>query len=101
MDAGAFYVAFAVGREEAELGEAGSGRGDCDPDGADWLLGRAAAGPGDAGLTSVFHIYNTMNNPGAGGMPVASVLSLLLFMVISLVLALNKRLSKLWVSYDY
>ena len=60
-----------------------------------------AAGPGDAGLTSVFHIYNTMNNPGAGGMPVASVLSLLLFVVISLVLALNKRLSKLWVSYDY
>ena len=38
---------------------------------------------------------------GAGGMPVASVLSLLLFVVISLVLALNKRLSKLWVSYDY
>lgn len=34
-------------------------------------------------------------------MPVASVLSLLLFVVISLVLALNKRLSKLWVSYDY
>ena len=60
-----------------------------------------AAGPGDAGRTSVFHIYNTMNNPGAGGMPVASVLSLLLFVVISLVLALNKRLSKLWVSYDY
>lgn len=60
-----------------------------------------AAGPGDAGLTTVFHIYNTMNNPGAGGMPVASILSLILFLVISLVLALNKRISKLWVSYDY
>lgn len=60
-----------------------------------------AAGPGDAGLTTVFHIYNTMNNPGAGGMPVASILSLLLFAAITLVLALNKKLSKLWVSYDY
>ena len=60
-----------------------------------------AAGPGDAGLTTVFHIYNTMNNPGAGGMPVASILSLLLFVAITLVLALNKRISKLWVSYDY
>ena len=60
-----------------------------------------AAGPSDAGLTTVFHIYNTMNNPGAGGMPVASILSLLLFVAITLVLALNKKLSKLWVSYDY
>ena len=60
-----------------------------------------AAGPGDAGLTTVFHIYNTMNNPGAGGMPVASILSLLLFAAITLVLALNKKLSRLWVSYDY
>ncbi len=60
-----------------------------------------AAGPGDAGLTTVFHIYNTMNNPGAGGMPVASILSLLLFVAITLVLAINKKLSKLWVSYDY
>ncbi len=59
-----------------------------------------SAGPDNAGLTAVFHIFNTMNNPGAGGMPVASIMSLILFLVISCVLALNKRLSKLWVSYD-
>ena len=59
-----------------------------------------SAGPSDAGLTTVFHIYNTMNNPGTGGMPVASIMSLILFVVITLVLALNKRISKLWVSYD-
>lgn len=59
-----------------------------------------SAGPSDAGLTTVFHIYNTMNNPGTGGMPVASIMSLILFVVITLVLALNKRISKWWVSYD-
>lgn len=41
-----------------------------------------------------------MNNPGTGGMPVASIMSLILFVVITLVLALNKKISKWWVSYD-
>lgn len=57
-----------------------------------------AAGPKDAGLTTVLYIYNTGIN--FSRMPQASVMSFALFLIIFAIMFLNFKLSKKWVSYD-
>ncbi len=57
-----------------------------------------AAGPNDMGLTTVLYIYNKgvmFNN-----MPVASVMSFVLFIIIFVITVLNFKLGNKWVNYD-
>lgn len=57
-----------------------------------------AAGPNDMGLTTVLYIYNKgvmFNN-----MPVASVMSFVLFIIIFIITVLNFKLGNKWVNYD-
>lgn len=56
------------------------------------------AGPDDAGLTTALYIY--FQGLQFGNMPVASVMSMFLFLVIFVILFINFKLSDKWVSYD-
>lgn len=62
------------------------------------------AGPKDAGLTTVLYIYFQGIGGGSAGksvnMPVASVMSMFLFIIIFVILFINFKLSDKWVSYD-
>lgn len=57
-----------------------------------------AAGPNDAGLSASLYIY--YRGITFGDMPVASVMSMILFAVIFVVLFLNFKLQNKWVNYD-
>lgn len=56
------------------------------------------AGPKDAGLTTVLYIY--FEGMQFGNMPVASVMSMFLFVIIFVIMFINFKLSNKWVSYD-
>ena len=57
-----------------------------------------AAGPSNAGLTTVLDIYN---QGVFKGMPVASVMSFVFFIFIFTIMQVNKKLSKRWVHEGY
>ena len=57
-----------------------------------------AAGPKDMGLTSVLYIY--YQGVQIRNMPVASVMSMVLFVIIMIVTIVNYKLGDKWVSYD-
>ncbi len=57
-----------------------------------------AAGPDDAGLSTSLYIYYT--GITFSKMPVASVMSMILFVVIFCVLFINFKMQNKWVSYD-
>lgn len=55
------------------------------------------AGPSDAGLSTVLYIYQQgLFNK----MPIASVMSMVLFIIIFIIMVINFKLSNKWVSYD-
>lgn len=56
-----------------------------------------AAGPDDAALSTVLYIYQ---KGLFNSMPIASVMSMVLFVVIFTVMVINFKLSNKWVSYD-
>ncbi|MCI8435457.1 MAG: sugar ABC transporter permease [Clostridia bacterium] len=56
------------------------------------------AGPNDAALSSVLYIY--YKGVMFSEMPVASVMSMTLFVVIFVIMVINFKLSQKWVSYD-
>ena len=57
-----------------------------------------AAGPNDAALSTVLYIY--YKGVLFSEMPVASVMSMALFVVIFVIMLINYKLSDKWVSYD-
>lgn len=57
-----------------------------------------AAGPNDMGLTSVLYIY--YQGVQFRNMPVASVMSMVVFAIVMLITFLNYKLGDKWVSYD-
>lgn len=57
-----------------------------------------AAGPKDMGLTSVLYIY--YQGVQFRNMPVASVMSMVLFLIIMVITVINYKLGDKWVSYD-
>ena len=57
-----------------------------------------AAGPKDMGLTSVLYIY--YQGVQFRNMPVAAVMSMVLFVIIMIVTVVNYKLGDKWVSYD-
>ena len=56
------------------------------------------AGPNDAALSSVLYIY--YKGVMFSEMPVASVMSMTLFVDIFVIMVINFKLSQKWVSYD-
>ena len=57
-----------------------------------------AAGPNDMGLTTVLYIY--YQGIQFRNMPVASVMSFVLFLILLAITFINYKLSDKWVSYD-
>ena len=62
---------------------------------SDWVLG---GGTGNAAVSTVFYIYDTATR--LVNMPLASLMSWVLFLIILVVSVLNFKLSDRWVSYD-
>ena len=56
------------------------------------------AGPANAGLTTIIYIYH--KGIMFSDMPIASVMSMVLFVIITTIMIINFKLSKKWVSYD-